>query len=49
MNASRSICVVTVDSSECFAIMVYMYVKLYTECLQCFDAVGWAAGRASGL
>ena len=19
------------------------------ECLQCFDAVGWAAGRASGL
>jgi len=21
----------------------------YTYCLQCFDAVGWAAGRASGL
>jgi len=21
----------------------------YTVCLQCFDAVGWAAGRASGL
>jgi len=20
-----------------------------TNCLQCFDAVGWAAGRASGL
>ena len=20
-----------------------------TSCLQCFDAVGWAAGRASGL
>jgi len=20
-----------------------------TGCLQCFDAVGWAAGRASGL
>ena len=20
-----------------------------SECLQCFDAVGWAAGRASGL
>jgi len=20
-----------------------------TRCLQCFDAVGWAAGRASGL
>ena len=22
---------------------------LYLQCLQCFDAVGWAAGRASGL
>ena len=22
---------------------------LWAECLQCFDAVGWAAGRASGL
>jgi len=25
-------------------------VKDYAiQCLQCFDAVGWAAGRASGL
>jgi len=22
---------------------------LCTSCLQCFDTVGWAAGRASGL
>jgi len=22
---------------------------VYVVCLQCFDAVGWAAGRASGL
>ena len=22
---------------------------LFLFCLQCFDAVGWAAGRASGL
>jgi len=21
----------------------------FCDCLQCFDAVGWAAGRASGL
>jgi len=21
----------------------------YTNCLQCFDAVGWVAGSASGL
>ena len=24
-------------------------VQLPLFCLQCFDAVGWAAGRASGL
>jgi len=24
-------------------------IRQITECLQCFDAVGWAAGRASGL
>ena len=24
-------------------------LPLYCTCLQCFDAVGWAAGRASGL
>jgi len=27
----------------------YHFVKLFLPCcLQCFDAVGWAAGRASG-
>ena len=26
-----------------------MVVSESTKCLQCFDAVGWAAGRASGL
>ena len=28
------------------------YTEYYStkyECLQCFDAVGWVAGRASGL
>jgi len=29
---------------------VYLYrIYIYIYCLQCFDAVGWAAGRASGL
>ena len=23
--------------------------KIFTVCLQCFDAVGWSSGRASGL
>jgi len=28
---------------------VKMAFQLLMACLQCFDAVGWAAGRASGL
>ena len=24
-------------------------MAIFQQCLQCFDAVGWAAGRASGL
>ena len=24
-------------------------LRVFCVCLQCFDAVGWAAGRASGL
>jgi len=27
----------------------YAYIFTVSLCLQCFDAVGWAAGRASGL
>ena len=27
----------------------YYYAACALGCLQCFDAVGWAAGRASGL
>ena len=27
---------------------IYTTVIIMTLCLQCFDAVGWAAGRASG-
>ena len=26
-----------------------IFLATFTKCLQCFDAVGWAAGRASGL
>ena len=25
------------------------HIFTYMKCLQCFDAVGWVAGRASGL
>jgi len=34
---------VTIDSVTSFHLMYLLH------CLQCFDAVGWAAGRASGL
>ena len=36
------------ELSECLKefFQVWLYFFL---CLQCFDAVGWAAGRASGL
>jgi len=27
----------------------HIYKHYLRQCLQCFDAVGWAAGRASGL
>ena len=31
------------------ALPIYKSTHSLTLCLQCFDAVGWAAGRASGL
>jgi len=30
-------------------VRVFFYGVVLQACLQCFDAVGWAAGRASGL
>jgi len=41
--------------SHCWALSVYVKTIVYycksvcASCLQCFDTVGWAAGRASGL
>jgi len=36
----------------CFSLVIFLFyvfiVYLYSS-LQCFDTVGWAAGRASGL
>jgi len=32
-----------------YAFIVLYYTVLKLDCLQCFEAVGWAAGRASGL
>jgi len=30
-------------------LLIINFALIDTVCLQCFDAVGWAAGRASGL
>ena len=32
-----------------FLSAVYYFLNWHVSCLQCFDAVGWVAGRASGL
>ena len=32
-----------------FKSIYYIHTCVKALCLQCFDAVGWAAGRASGL
>ena len=29
--------------------LLLLFLYLILTCLQCFDAVGWAAGRATGL
>ena len=34
---------------DCIFNLNFLSVVFLTICLQCFDAVGWAAGRASGL
>jgi len=30
-------------------VVVVLVVVVILDCLQCFDTVGWVAGRASGL
>jgi len=40
---------VTVNNRGAVLVHRYMRYKCIDMCLQCFDAVGWAAGRASGL
>jgi len=48
--------VARIKAVECFHLLAFLTFCLYHNhvilnclCLQCFDAVGWAAGRASGL
>ena len=41
--------VLAVADEPCCMAEVKIYIYLHNNCLQCFDTVGWAAGRASGL
>jgi len=34
---------------EHITLKYFIILQVLLYCLQCFDAVGWAAGRASGL
>ena len=40
-------CLLFVSASVCGLLISYLFSV--ENCLQCFDAVGWVAGRASGL
>ena len=42
--ADNTIRIISLQPQVCRHLSIYLHV-----CLQCFDAVGWAAGRASGL
>ena len=44
-----SICPKVGQSTQSLPVCKYTSGLTTTICLQCFDAVGWAAGRASGL
>jgi len=35
--------------SDIGKLILCLHVVMFFSCLQCFDTVGWAAGRASGL
>jgi len=40
---------VSVLCSLSYLLLFVDCIIILSSCLQCFDAVGWAAGRASGL
>ena len=39
----------THSKTHCLWLLLLFSALMLLPCLQCFDAVGWAAGRASGL
>jgi len=45
-NTANAVCVLKVYGVNMEILLLSVYAPF---CLQCFDAVGWATGRASGL
>ena len=45
----RTICSIQIHEKKLHHTHIILYSVCWTVLLQCFDAVGWAAGRASGL
>jgi len=48
-NRQVGYCQVTPASATSWSYVLFPVIGSIGKCLQCFDAVGWAAGRASGL
>ena len=44
---ARLLYIIAVISSVLLLLIINRFVQ--RQCLQCFDAVGWAAGKATGL
>ena len=49
LNGNNQLCLKCDVMDDHDYLRYYIYSKLKYLCLQCFDAVGWVAGRASGL
>jgi len=51
VTATRLLKADTAGYMFCFCFLLYLFLTIPSELLffQCFDTVGWASGRASGL
>ena len=49
LSAVQNLFIYLLDLHIIFMFFSFCYVVILERCLQCFDAVGWAAGRASGV
>jgi len=48
-NLFKDVMAYMIRAQSCITCSYSVFIWMNIDCLQCFDAVGWAAGRASGL